>query len=216
MQLTILDRNSASSLDTLIYTECTPVPDRGYVTELLHKWRAGSPDAENELFSLVLPELRRLARYMMKGERPGHSLQATELVDEIYFRLANAKNIDWRDRRHFFAIAGRAMRRYLIDHARGRPDAQFVTLEGMQQLVPAGGHIPELAITIDRLLEQLAGLEPEWCTIVELKYFLGMTDEETAEALGLKLRTMQRMWLDARKWLFQHLESSSAAQSTGQ
>ena len=97
----------------------------GDITELLHKWREGSRDAEKELFALVLPKLRRLAQHLMKDEK-GHSLQATELVDQVYFRLVAAKDRDWQNRGHFFAIAARAMRRYLIDHARGRPDAEFV------------------------------------------------------------------------------------------
>src|SRR2546423_570042 len=103
----------------------------GDVTQLLHKWREGSRKAENELFSLVLPDLRRIAHYLMKREREGHSLQPTELVDQIYFRLVRARDRDWQNRRHFFAIAARAMRRHLIDHARGRPDAEWVRLEGI-------------------------------------------------------------------------------------
>jgi len=187
----------------------------GNITQLLHKWREGSPEAENELFAMVLPNLRRLARYLMKGERKGHSLQATELVDQIYFRLVAAKDRDWQNRQHFFAIAGRAMRRHLIDHARGRPDAEFVTMEGIQNLLPADSPKVDLAITVDRLLNQLAAINPEWCTLVEVKFFLGLTDEEAAEALGMKLRTMQRMWLDARKWLFEQTELGDAAQRAG-
>jgi len=187
----------------------------GDITQLLHKWREGSREAENELFALVLPNLRRLAHYLMKGERKGHSLQPTELVDQVYFRLVAAKNQDWQNRRHFFAIAGRAMRRHLIDHARGRPDAEFVTLDGIQNLLPAGSPRVDLAITVDRLLDRLAATKPEWCTLVEMKYFLGLTDEEAADVLGMKLRTMQRMWLDARKWLFEQPESGNAAQSAG-
>jgi RNA polymerase sigma factor (TIGR02999 family) len=189
--------------------------EMGDVTELLHKWREGSHDAENELFAMVLPNLRRLAHYLMQGERKGHSLQPTELVDQVYFRLVAAKNRDWQNRRHFFAIAGRAMRRHLIDHARGRPDAEFVTLEGIQNLLPADSAKVELAITIDRLLDRLAATKPEWCTLVEVKYFLGLTDEEAADVLGMKLRTMQRMWLDARKWLFEQTESGNATQRAG-
>src|SRR5579863_8962588 len=98
----------------------------GDITQLLQQWRDGNREAENELFSVVTPNLRRLARYILKGERQGHSLQATELVDQIYFRLVRAKDRDWRNRSHFFAIAARAMRRYLIDYARSRPDAQIV------------------------------------------------------------------------------------------
>jgi RNA polymerase sigma-70 factor, ECF subfamily len=90
----------------------------GEITQLLHQWRAGAAEAENELFSRLNTDLRRLARYLMRGERQGHSLQATELVDQIYIRLVAAKDRDWQNRQHFFAIAGRAMRRHLIDHAR--------------------------------------------------------------------------------------------------
>jgi len=97
------------------------VPDSGNITELLHQWRLGNSSAESELFTLVLPGLRRLARRLMQGERRGHSLQATELVDQIYFRLAGARHRDWHDRRHFFAFAARAMRHHLTDYARGRP-----------------------------------------------------------------------------------------------
>jgi RNA polymerase sigma factor (TIGR02999 family) len=177
------------------------------ITQLLHRWREGSRDAENELFALVLPKLRRLAHYLMKGERKGHSLQPTELVDQIYLKLVAAKDRDWRNRGHFFAIAARAMRRYLIDHARGRPDAEFVALEGVKDFLPADTAEVDLAITVDRLLDQLAETNPEWCRLVEVKYFLGLTDDEAADALGIKLRTMQRMWRDARQWLFERTES---------
>jgi RNA polymerase sigma factor (TIGR02999 family) len=187
----------------------------GDITGLLQRWREGSQEAENELFTLVLPNLRRLARYLMKGERKGHTLQPTELVDQIYFRLVRAKDRDWQNRAHFFAIAGRAMRRYLIDHARGRPHAEFVALEGIKDFLPADSAKVDLAITVDRLLEQLAETKPEWCRLVEVKYFLGLTDEEAADALGMKLRTMQRMWLDARQWLFTHTDSGNAKQSAG-
>ena len=163
----------------------------------------------------MLPKLRRLAHYLMKGERKGHTLQPTELVDQIYFRLVAAKDRDWRNRGHFFAIAARAMRRYLIDHARGRPDEEFVALEGVKDFLPAQTVKIDQAIAVDRLLEQLAETNPEWCKLVEVKYFLGLNDEEAADALGMKLRTMQRMWRDARQWLFEHTEFNNAGKSAG-
>jgi RNA polymerase sigma factor (TIGR02999 family) len=163
----------------------------------------------------VYPNLRRLAHYLMKGERKGHSLQPTELVDQIYFRLVAAKDRDWQNRRHFYAIAGRAMRQYLIDHARKRPGADFVVMEGVEEFLPADRAKLDLAITIDRLLDRLAKTKPEWCNVVEVKYFLGLGDQEAAEVLGMKLRTMQRMWRDARLWLFAQMESADAAQSRG-
>src|SRR6267154_2672268 len=108
----------------------------GDITQLLQKWREGDREAENELFRLVFPSLRRLAHYLMRGERKGHTLQPTELVDQLYFRLVSAKDRDWQNRAHFFAIAGRAMRRYLIDYARGRPNATIVPLEGIREALP--------------------------------------------------------------------------------
>jgi RNA polymerase sigma factor (TIGR02999 family) len=182
----------------------------GDITILLQQWREGDKTAEERLFDLVMPNLRRLAHYLMKGERRDHSLDATELVNQIYFRLVAAKDRDWRSRRHFFAIAARAMRRYLIDHARGRPDAEFVALEGNDDLFPADSSRVDLAITIDRLLDGLGKENPEWCMLVEMKYFLGLTDEEAAEAMNVKLRTMQRMWSDARQWLFVRMEAGHA------
>jgi len=187
----------------------------GDITGLLHKWRDGDRKAENELFELVLPNLRRLARHLMGGERKDHTLQATELVDQIYIRMVAAKDRDWQNRQHFFAIAARAMRRYLIDHARGRPNAQFVALEGIEGLLPAESAKVDQAVSVDQMLNELAATKPEWCTLVEVKYFLGLTDEEAAETLGLKLRTMQRMWRDARQWLFEHMEPRNAHQSAG-
>ncbi|HKE28451.1 MAG TPA: ECF-type sigma factor [Bryobacteraceae bacterium] len=187
--------------------------EAGDITVLLQKWQHGSRTAENELFALVMPNLRRLAHYMMGRERKGHTLQPTELINQIYFRLVAAKNRDWRNRQHFFAIAGRAMRRYLIDHARGKPDAEIVALEGIQNLLPADSAKLDLALNVDRLLNEMAAVKPEWCTLVEVKYFLGLNDDEAAEALGLKLRSMQRMWHEARQWLFERIETENARQS---
>ena len=186
----------------------------GEITLLLDQWRRGSREAENSLFALVMPDLVRLARHFMKGERPGHTLQSRDLVNEIYFRLVAAKDRDWQGRKHFFAIAARAMRRYLIDHARGRPDAHFVALEGIEDWLPAASAQVNLALTIDGLLDKLGETKPEWCQIVEMKFFLGLTDEEVAEALHMKPRTMQRMWRDARQWLFEQLEPGHARSTT--
>jgi RNA polymerase sigma factor (TIGR02999 family) len=185
------------------------------ITELLRRWQAGDPSAENELFGLVLPNLRRLAHYLMKGERKGHTMQATELVNQAYFRLVSTKDRDWRNRKHFFAIASRAMRRYLIDHARGHPRAEFVGLGNIDDMLPANSTKVELALAVDELLDRLGKEEPDWCTVVEVKFFLGLTDEEAAEMLNMKLRTMQRMWRDARVWLFKQLEAGRAKQDGG-
>ena len=133
--------------------------ETGDITRLLVKWREGDREAESRLFALVMPDLRRLAHYLMKRERPGHTIQATELVNQIYIRLVAAKDRDWRNRQHFFAIAARAMRRYLIDHARGRGGAEFVAIEGLEKLLPADSAKVNLAITVDGLLERLAEID---------------------------------------------------------
>jgi RNA polymerase sigma factor (TIGR02999 family) len=185
----------------------------GDITRLLQTWRNGGREAENELFALVLPDLRRLAHFLIQRERKGHSLQATELVDEIFFRLVKAKDRDWQSRQHFFAVAARAMRRHLIDHARRRPTAEVIPLEAIQDIFPAGSDRVGLVLVVDELLEKLAAVKPEWCTVVELKYFAGFTDVEAAEVMGVKLRTLQRMWLDARIWLFEQMESPDNAKS---
>jgi RNA polymerase sigma factor (TIGR02999 family) len=189
----------------------------GEITLLLRQWREGSHEAEDQLFKLVLPNLRRLAHYLMQRERRDHSLQATELVGQIYFRMVAARDRDWQSRKHFFAIAARAMRRYLIDHARGRPSGEFVALEGFENLLPADNVNTDLAITVDRLLDELSETKPEWSTLVEMKFFLGLTDEEVAEAMGVKLRTMQRTWSDARRWLYTRVEfvEPAGAKSAG-
>ena len=187
----------------------------GDITALRNEWQAGSRSADNVLFDRVTRDLRRIAHYRMNRERPDHTLEATEVVDQNNFRLIAAKDRDWRSRQDFFAIADRAMRRYLIDCARGRTAAKFVALEGMEDSLPADSPQIDLALTIDRLLEQLAQTNPAWCRLVEVKYFLGLNDEEAAEILGLNLRTMQRMWRDVRRMLFEQSGSGHGIKSSG-
>ena len=124
----------------------------------------------------------------------------------MYLKLSGAKDVDWRDRRHFFALAARAMRRFLIDYARSRGGQIKLPLDELTPTVKTNMPNLELAIAIDRLLDELGRENPEQCAMVELKYFLGLTDDEAAEALHLPLRTAQRKWLEARKWLFERLE----------
>jgi len=177
----------------------------GGVTELLQQWRSGDREAEAQLFETLMPELRAVAARCFRGERRGHTLQPTALVNEAFFRLARAKNIDWQDRGHFFAIASLIMRRLLIDHARARPDLEMVSIEGLPERVLADYTPLEQAIAIDALLDQLGDESPQQRRVVELKFSLGMTDEEAAEALNMKLRSLQREWHRARKWLFERL-----------
>ena len=182
----------------------------GEVTRLLQAWGGGDRSVEDRLFELVLPDLRKLAESMMRRERPDHSLQPTALLNEAYCRLLTARERDWLNRSHFFAIAARAMRRLLIEHARGRPKGARIPIDGLQEFLRGRDEQLELALAIDGLLDDMAPAHGNWCSIVELKFFLGFTDEEAAEALGMPLRSMQRQFGDARRWLYEKLKSCQA------
>jgi len=181
----------------------------GEVTVLLQAWGNGDRGVEERLFALVLPDLRKLAGWLMRRERPDHSLQPTALLNEVYCRLVMSPDRDWQNRRHFFAVAGRAMRHLLIDYARARPKAARVPLQDVEQIVPDRDQKLDQAIAIDRLLREIEATHPDWCSVIELKFFVGLTDDEAAEALGMPLRTIQRKFGDARRWLYERLESSS-------
>jgi RNA polymerase sigma factor (TIGR02999 family) len=181
-------------------------PNPGEITLLLRQWRTGDRQVEDRLFELLMPDLRKIAGRCFRGERPGHTLQPTALINEAFFRLAKSNNIDWQDRGHFLAISARVMRRYLIDHARPMR-VDFLPLEGLPERV-LGTRTPlELAITIDALLDELEKESQQRREVVELKFFLGLTDPEAADALHLTVHTLQREWYRARRWLFERLSS---------
>ncbi len=180
-------------------------PDPGEITQLLQQWRTGDLHVEGRLFELLTPEMHQIAERCFRRERRGNSLQPTVLVNEAFLRLAKSKDLDWQDRGHFLAISARVMRRYLIDHARTRPDILFLPMEGLPERF-FGTHTPsQLVIEVDELLNDLERESPSRRALVELKFFLGSTDQETADALGITLHTMQREWYRARRWLFERL-----------
>lgn len=183
------------------------ISEPGDITLLLRQWSAGDRETESKLFELLLPDLRKIARRHFHKERPGHTLQPTALVNEAFLRLVRTKDIDWQDRRHFFAIAGRVMRRYLVDHSRARPDIPLLPLEGLPERALTGKDPAQMAVVIDELLEKLQKENPQRCTVVELKFILGLTDEEAADTLSMSLHTFQREWYRARLWLFQRLSA---------
>jgi RNA polymerase sigma factor (TIGR02999 family) len=152
-----------------------------------------------------MPDLRKMADRYFRKERAGHTLQPTALVNEAFLRLARTKNIEWNDRGHFFAIAATIMRRYLIDYARARPHVDFLPMEGLPDHVLGSHSRLELAVAVDALLDELEQESRQRCNIVELKFFLGLTDEEAAHCLNLTLHTLQREWARARRWLFERL-----------
>ncbi len=180
----------------------------GEVTLLLQAWKRGDRDAESRLFGILMPDLHRIAAACFRRERPGHTLQPTALINEAFLRLAASKGIDWNDRGHFLSFAARVMRRYLIDLARVRPDVPFIQMEGVSDRMLGTHSQLELATAIDLLLDELDAASQQQRAVVELKFFLGMSDSEAAKALGLTLHTLQREWYRARKWLFERLTSS--------
>jgi RNA polymerase sigma-70 factor, ECF subfamily len=184
----------------------------GEITRLLQTLSERNQAAAPRLFELLYADLRRVARRHLRSERPDHTLQATELVHEAYFRLAGNRQ-DWRNRAHFFAIASSAMRRILVDHARAKHAAkrpgsrQEVQLEDALLLVRE--QYDDL-ILLDRALERLNQIDVRQCRIVELRYFGGLTAEEAAEVLGISTITVQRDWVVAKAWLHGELAGRSA------
>ena len=189
-------------------TELDP-PSPGAVTELLHAWSGGDDGALEQLLPLVEAELRRLARGYMGRERQGHTLQTTALVNEAFLRLTDARQVRWEDRGHFLGISARLMRRVLVDHARTRGylkrggGAERVTLhEGL-----ATSPDPALdLVALDRALEALAKIDARKSQIVELRFFGGLSVEETAEVLHVSPDTVKRDWRLAKLLLLRELE----------
>ena len=170
----------------------------GEVTLLLREIREGHSDAADQLIRLVYPELRRIAGACMRDERPGHSLQPTALIHEAWLRLAGQSQIAWRDRAHFFGLAARMMRRILVDHARARladkrgAGAPVLNLEWVE--IDSSPRKLEEILAVDEALERLRQLDPRQARIVVMHNFAGMTVKETAAALGISPRTVDREW----------------------
>jgi RNA polymerase sigma-70 factor (ECF subfamily) len=187
------------------------LPSSGEITGLLTKLKAGDRQAESELVPLIYGELRRLARGYMRRERPDHTLQATALVHEVYLRLMEEHPVDWQSRAHFFAVAAQLMRRILVDHARAHNaakrggDAPKVFLE--ENLILSEAKSGDM-LSLDEALARLAKLDPRQGRIVELRFFGGLSVEETAEVLGISARTVKREWSVARAWLYQEVRES--------
>lgn len=178
------------------------------ITELLCAWQSGDKEALDKLIPLVEAELRRIARAQMRRERDNHTLQTTELINEAFLKLVNATGIEWQNRGHFFSISARIMRRILINYARdGKAGkrgggAEHINLEDAVIFTPAKAQ--EL-LELDQALEELAQFSPVKSRVVEMRYFGGMSLEETAEALGIAPSTVSMHWRMARAWLREKL-----------
>lgn len=181
------------------------------VTELLAAWGRGETGAADRLMPVVYDELYRIARGRMRREREGHTLATTELVSEAYLRLVDAREVDWRDRVHFYALAAQIMRRILVDHARRRRAAKRdaglrVTY---QEEVGHSADPSTEVLALHEALEALTEVDPRLAQVVELRYFGGLTVEEAAQVLGISEPTVKRDWRMARAWLYERLASRS-------
>lgn len=183
------------------------LPTPGPVTRLFSRWRAGDEDAASELLPRVYDELRRLAETYLRRERGGHTLQPTELVNEAFLRLLGT-DVEAVDRTHFFALAARAMRRILVDHARRLQAGKRFAPEDRVTLgtrgTPAAGSEVDV-LDLHRALERFARIAPRPAQLVELRYFGGLTNPEAAEVLEVSKATVERDWKSARVWLYQEL-----------
>lgn len=183
------------------------------VTQLLAAWGRGDRSAFDQLFPLVHAELRRIAQRQMRQERPGHTLQATALVNEAYLKLAGDQGLEWRDRAHFFAVCAQVMRHILIDHARSRGREKrgggAIQVSLNDALIVADDHATDI-LDLDEALSALERLDPQKARVVELRYFAGLTVEETAEVLNSSPRTVRREWRRAKAWLFRMMREGTA------
>jgi RNA polymerase sigma-70 factor, ECF subfamily len=183
----------------------------GEVSRLLLAWSNGDQGALEKLTPIVYQELHRLARQYMRRERPGHSLQTTALVNEAYIRLVDYKRMQWQDRAHFFAVSAQVMRRILVEHARRRNlkrggGVQHIPLDEASEV---GGGRDEDLVALDDALNALARLDPRKVQVVEMRFFGGLSVEETAAVLKVSAVTVMRDWSTAKAWL--HREMAAGA-----
>lgn len=184
------------------------------ITELLVRWNDGEDAALELLLPVVYEDLRRIARRAMRGQNSGHTFQTTDLIHEAYLKLAEGQRAEWQNRAHFFAVASRAMRHILVDYARSKQsmkrggEARRVTLE---ETLVVGPDISGEIVHLNLLLEQFARIDPRKASIVEMKFFGGMTTDEIAEALDLSPKTIKRDWRFARSWLQREMMASGGS-----
>ncbi|HEY6333648.1 MAG TPA: sigma-70 family RNA polymerase sigma factor [Blastocatellia bacterium] len=183
------------------------------ITQLLADWGRGDKAALDKLMPIVYQELRKLAGHYMRGERQGHTLQTTALVNEAYTRLVGYERIEWQNRSHFFAISAQVMRRILIDHARShlyQKRGGGAVKVSLDQAAGLSEQRAEELIAVDRALEELAVMDPRKSQIVELRFFGGLSVEETAEVMNISTPTVQREWRKAKAWLHKAIEGGES------
>lgn len=188
------------------------------VTRLLLAWRNGNREALDELVSLVYDELHRLAHHYMRRENRGHGLQTTELVNKAWLRLVDMKQVEWQDRVHFFAVSARLMRQILVDIARERASEKRggrVTLVPLDEALTVSGDSGTDFLALNEALERLAAGDERKARVVELRFIVGLSVDETAEVLGVGADTVIRDWRLSRLWLMRELSGGGAHESAG-
>lgn len=178
------------------------------ITTQLQAWQAGDPTARERLFPLVYDELRLIAHRQLQRERPGHTLDTTALVHEAYLRLAGSTSQEFSDRAHFFAMAATAMRRILVDYARRyRTEKRGAAPRrvSLTDTMLVAEERADTLLAVDEALGELARIDPRLSRVVECRFFAGLTEEETAETLGVTSRTVRRDWTKAKGWLLRTL-----------
>lgn len=192
------------------------VDDSTEVTALLRRWSDGDRNALDQLIPRVYAELRKIASERMRHENPGHLLESAALVNEAFLKLVDQRGIQWQNRAHFFAIAAQAIRRILVDHARTKNRAkrggavQTVVLD--ERIVAFENKGLEI-LALDDALTALEKLAPEQSRVVELRFFAGLTAEETAETMGISRSTVNRDWVTAKAWLIRELRRGEATRA---
>ena len=194
------------------------VPSPQDLTQLLVKCRQGDRQALDELMPVVYHELQGLAKRYIARERPGHTLQSTALVHEAYLKLVGQKDVQWQNRAHFFGVAAQLMRRLLVDHAprrksgkRGSGGTRITLVEGLATVEP----VDIDTIALDDALKSLERLDPRKGRLVELRFFGGLTIEETAEVMGTSAGTVKREWQFTKAWLHRHIQQGPAGDAPG-
>jgi RNA polymerase sigma-70 factor, ECF subfamily len=188
------------------------------VTLLLKRYSNGDQNALAELIPQIYDELRRLASCYLRAERVDHTLQTTALVHEAYLRLVDQKQVEWNNRNHFFGVAAQMMRRILVDHARKhvslKRGGSFARIS-LEQAAVFSREQPRELIVVDELLKRLASLDPQGCRIVELRFFAGLSLEETAEVTGLSTAKVRREWSATKAWLTREMSRSGSNEPHG-
>ncbi len=189
--------------------------DSGDISALLRAWTGGDQIALDRLTPIVYDELRRLARHYMRGERAGHTLQSTALVNEAYLRLVDCERMHWQDRAHFFAVAAQMMRRILVDHARRRnlKRGGAVAHISLEEAATVSGRPDQNLVALDDAMEAFAKIDPRKVRVVELRFFSGLSVEETAEVLAISPVTVMRDWSSAKAWLHREITHGSPGES---